>query len=98
HLTDPRPQRREHAGGGIIRLPCFRPLEPRQCSGIPVQAFMSAQTPIKRRLYIVAALAAALALARAGGPARAQAAVAPFDGSLQRLPGGPRAPYLVRTR
>src|SRR5262249_58180512 len=49
------------------------------------QAFMSAQTPIKRRLYIVAALAAALAFAPVGGPARAQAAVAPFDGSLQRL-------------
>lgn len=45
---------------------------------------MSAQTPIKRRLSIVAALAAALAFASAGGPARAQAA-APFDGSLQRL-------------
>src|SRR5207237_10257558 len=60
-------------------------LEPRQCLGIPAQAFMSAQTPIKRRLYIVAALAAALAFAPAGGPARAQAAVAPFDGSLQRL-------------
>jgi uncharacterized protein (TIGR02301 family) len=44
---------------------------------------MSAQTPIMRRLFIVAALAAALAFA-AGVPARAQAA-APFDGSLQRL-------------
>src|SRR6476619_5891523 len=46
---------------------------------------MSAQPPIKRRLYIVAALAAALAFAPAGGPARAQAAAAPFDSSLQRL-------------
>lgn len=84
-MNDTGPQGREHAGGGIMRLPCFRPLEPRQCLGIPVQAFMSAQTPIKRRLYIVAALAAALAFAPVGGPARAQAAVAPFDGSLQRL-------------
>ena len=45
---------------------------------------MSAQTPIMRRLFIVAALAA-FAFAPAGVPARAQAAVAPFDGSLQRL-------------
>jgi uncharacterized protein (TIGR02301 family) len=46
---------------------------------------MSAQTPIMRRLFIVAALAAALAFAPAGMPARAEAAAAPFDGSLQRL-------------
>jgi uncharacterized protein (TIGR02301 family) len=46
---------------------------------------MSAQTPIMRRLFIVAALAAGLALAPAGVPARAEAAAAPFDGSLQRL-------------
>jgi uncharacterized protein (TIGR02301 family) len=72
------------AGGGIICLPCFRPVEPQQCFGTPVQAFMSAQTPIMRRLFTVAALAAALAFAPAGMPARAQAA-APFDGSLQRL-------------
>jgi uncharacterized protein (TIGR02301 family) len=72
------------AGGGIICLPCFRPVEPQQCFGTPVQAFMSAQTPIMRRLFIVAALATALASAPAGVPARAQAA-APFDGSLQRL-------------
>jgi uncharacterized protein (TIGR02301 family) len=72
------------AGGGIICLPCFRPVEPQQCFGTPVQAFMSAQTPIMRRLFIVAALAAALAFAPAGLPAHAQAA-APFDGSLQRL-------------
>ncbi|HZD27804.1 MAG TPA: TIGR02301 family protein, partial [Xanthobacteraceae bacterium] len=38
-----------------------------------------------RRLFIVAALAAALAFAPAGMPARAEAAAAPFDGSLQRL-------------
>ena len=82
-MNDTGPQRREHVGG-IMRLPCFRPLEPRQCLDIPVQAFMSAQTPIMRCLFIVAALAA-FAFAPAGGPARAQAAVAPFDGSLQRL-------------
>ena len=52
---------------------------------IPVQACMLAQPPMMRRPFIVAALAAALAFAPAGGPARAQAAVAPFDGSLQRL-------------
>jgi uncharacterized protein (TIGR02301 family) len=46
---------------------------------------MSAQTPIMRRPFIVAALAAALAFAPAGMPARAEAAAAPFDGSLQRL-------------
>src|SRR6266550_983848 len=46
---------------------------------------MSAQTPIMRRLFIVAALAAALAFAPASVPARAEAAAAPFDGSLQRL-------------
>ena len=51
---------------------------------IPVPPFMSAQTPIMRRLFIAAALAA-FAFAPAGVPARAQAAVAPFDGSLQRL-------------
>jgi uncharacterized protein (TIGR02301 family) len=79
------PERTDRAGGGIIRLPCFRPVEPRQCFGTPVQAFMSAQIPIMRRLFIVAALAAALAFAPGGVPARAQAAVAPFDGSLQRL-------------
>jgi uncharacterized protein (TIGR02301 family) len=78
------PQRAERAGGGIVRLPCFRPVEPREYCDIPVQAFMSAQTPIMRRLLIVAALAAALAFPL-GVPARAQAAVAPFDGSLQRL-------------
>ena len=78
------PQPTDRAGGGIISLPCFRPVEPQQSFGTPVQAFMSAQTPIMRRLFIVAALAAALAFAPAGVPARAQAA-APFDGSLQRL-------------
>jgi uncharacterized protein (TIGR02301 family) len=46
---------------------------------------MSAQTPIIRRPFIVAALAAALAFAPAGVPARAEAAAAPFDGGLQRL-------------
>ena len=83
-MNDAGPKRGKHPAGGIMRLPCFRPLEPRQCLGIPVQAFMSAQTPIMRRLFIVAALAA-FAFAPAGVPARAQAAVAPFDGSLQRL-------------
>ena len=78
------PQPTDRAGGGIISLPCFRPVEPQQSFGTPVQAFMSAQTPIMRRLFIVAALAAALAFAPPGVPARAQAA-APFDGSLQRL-------------
>jgi len=38
-----------------------------------------------RRTLTVAAIAAALSLAPAGAPARAEAAAAPFDGSLQRL-------------
>jgi uncharacterized protein (TIGR02301 family) len=42
------------------------------------------QKATMRRLLIVAMLAA-FAFAPAGLPARAQAAVAPFDGSLQRL-------------
>src|SRR5258708_17276506 len=38
-----------------------------------------------RRPTTVAAIAAALSLAPAGAPARAEAAATPFDGSLQRL-------------
>ena len=54
HVNDTGPQRREHAGGGIIRLPCFRPLEPRQCLGHPgpslhVGANTHQATPLHRR-------------------------------------------------
>ncbi len=38
-----------------------------------------------RRAFTVAAIAATLTLASAGTPARAEAAAAPFDASLQRL-------------
>jgi uncharacterized protein (TIGR02301 family) len=40
---------------------------------------------MSRRLLRAAAIAASIALAAAGAPARAEVAAAPFDGSLQRL-------------
>src|SRR5438874_10193895 len=46
---------------------------------------MQVSFPMWRRAFTVAAIAATLTLAPAGTPARAEAAAAPFDSSLQRL-------------
>src|SRR5437667_11232249 len=46
---------------------------------------MQVSFPMWRRAFTVAAIAATLTLAPAGTPARAEAAAAPFDASLQRL-------------
>src|SRR5262249_60891623 len=75
---------------GVTRMPFFRRLAPRQClnkCGPPHLGFMSAQIlhPMLRRVLIVAATVVPITLAGAGATARAEAGVAPFDGSLQRL-------------
>jgi len=46
---------------------------------------MQVSFPMWRRVFTVAAVAATLTLAPADTPARAEAAAAPFDASLQRL-------------
>src|SRR5215471_18836041 len=70
-------------------MPFFRRLEPRHWAhrGRPHPGFMSAQIlqSMLRRVLIVAATVAPITLAAAGATAHAEAGVAPFDGSLQRL-------------
>src|SRR5215831_14886725 len=73
-------ERTEVACKRVTRMPFFRRLAPQQClnkCGPPHLGFMSAQIlhPMLRRVL----------LAAAGATARAEAGVAPFDGSLQRL-------------
>src|SRR5262249_27628083 len=70
-------------------MPFFRRVEPRHWAprGRPHPGFMSAQIlqSMLRRVLIVAATVAPITLAAAGATAHAEAGVAPFDGSLQRL-------------
>src|SRR5262249_40015321 len=70
-------------------MPFFRRLEPRHWAhrGRPHPGFMSAQIlqSMLRRVLIVAATVAPITHAAVGATARAEAGVAPFDGSLQRL-------------
>jgi len=57
----------------------------RRYHGPNAPILMQVPSPTWRRAFTVAAMVATLTLAPGGTPARAEAAAAPFDASLQRL-------------
>src|SRR5262249_54109398 len=77
---------KQGSGRALFRSPCAATMP--LYRDRPHRGFMSAQKlpSILRRVLIVAAAVGAITLATAGVTARAEPGVAPFDGSLQRLP------------